>query len=175
MAIKKKVIKMDLSERSINAAIREIEEYKQTLLFKTRELLDELGRIGLKVINGSMTNVIGTSNPNHFAYVKVNASGNNMRATIILQGRDIMFIEYGAGIHYNGAVGTSPNPNGQKFGYTIGSYGKGRGAEDSWTYYDEEKGGFRRSHGTKAAMPMYNAETEIRKQVDAIAKKVFGG
>lgn len=39
----------------------------------------------------------------------------------------MLFIEFGAGIHYNGSAGSSPHPKGNEFGYTIGSYGKGLG------------------------------------------------
>lgn len=174
MARRKKTIKVELSERSINAAIKELEEYKNSLMAKTRELIDELGRIGLKAIVTSMANAEGDSDTNIETQVEIKPVGNRIRATLYARGKHIMFLEYGAGIHYNGSVGQSPNPNGNKLGYTIGSYGKGHGAEDSWVYYSEEKGGFRTSQGTKAVMPMYNASTDIREQFVSVAKKVFG-
>ena len=165
---------MNLSVSSVNNAIRQIEEYKQALVIKTEKLLDELGKVGIRTIDEKISNIVGDSNPDHYAYVKINSFGTYSRATIILQGQDILFIEFGAGIHYNGSVGSSPNPKGQEMGYTIGSYGKGHGAEDSWGYFNEEHGRFETSHGTKAAMPMYNADVEIRKALKSVAKKVFG-
>ena len=170
---KKKKIKMNLSVNSIENAIKEIEKYKQSLSVKTEQLIKELGKIGIERIESSMTNIEGDSSPEHTASVNVTSSGNRVRATIILQGEDIAFIEFGAGVHYNGAVGSGYG-FGKKLGYTIGSYGKGQGANDSWVYFDEEQGHFRWSQGTKAAMPMYNASVDIREQLIGVARKVFG-
>lgn len=172
---KKKTIKLQLSEQSVNAAVKELEEYKNSLVTKTRELVEELGRIGIETITNSLAQAEGDSDTNIERLVEIKAVGNRIRATLYARGRHIMFLEYGAGIHYNGAAGQSPNPNGQKFGYVIGSYGKGHGTEDSWVYYNEETGGFRTSQGTKAVMPMYNADDKIRKEFRSVAKKVFGG
>lgn len=172
---KKKTIKMNLSVSSVENAIKQIEEYKQSLIIKTRQIIEELGKIGIQTIDQRMANVQGDSNPNHYAFVKVNSFGAFSRATIILQGQDIAFIEFGSGIHYNGAAGSSPHQKGQQMGYTIGSYGKGQGKNDSWVYFNEEHGRYETSYGTKAAMPMYNAEVEIMKGVKSVAKKVFGG
>ena len=172
---KKKKIQIDLSVASIESAIRQLDGYKKELLNKTDQLLYELGKEGIKVIDNSLTTVVGDSDPNHYAFAKVNAFGNHVILTLVVQGQDIAFLEFGAGIHYNGAVGQSPNPKGDKLGYTIGSYGLGQGANDSWVYYDEEQGRFRMSHGTKASMPMYNAEVEILAKLKSVAKRVFGG
>lgn len=171
----KKKIKMNLSVSSVENAIKQIEEYKRSLVLKTSQLLDELGKIGIRTIDQKMSSIQGDSDPNHYAFVKMNSYGSFTRATIILQGRDVLFIEFGSGVHYNGATGSSPHPKGQQMGYTIGSYGKGQGANDSWVYFNEEHGRFETSQGTKAAMPMYNAEVEIRKAIKSVAKKVFGG
>lgn len=165
---------MNLSQSSINQVIKEIEVYKNSLATKTDQFLQELAKVGIREIEDSMSKVVGDSNPNHYAFVKINSFGNYSKATLVLQGRDVAFIEFGAGIHYNTAVGTSPNPLGQKMGFTIGSYGKGLGANDSWVYYSEEYGRFLKSLGTKAAMPMYNAEVEMRNKFLSVAKKVFG-
>lgn len=170
---KKKKIKMNLSVASVENAIKEIDKYKQSLPYKAEQLMYELGKIGIKQIESSMARITGDSDPNHYAYVKLNSFGSYARATIILEGKDIAFIEFGAGITYNGAVG-SGNGFGEKLGYTIGSYGKGQGANESWTYFDEEQGRFRKSKGTKAAMPMYNAHKEINAELIKVAKKVFG-
>lgn len=83
-----------------------------------------------------------------------------------------MFIEFGAGIHYNGAAGSSPHPKGEEFGYTIGSYGQGKGKNESWVYY-ADSGEWVRSYGTEATMPMYKASVEIIQNIRKIAKEVF--
>ena len=90
-----------------------------------------------------------------------------------MESTDILFLEFGAGIHYNGPAGSSPHPKGTEFGYTIGSYGEGHGKQDSWVY-QAPTGEWVRSHGTEATMPVYNASLEIIRQIETIAREVFG-
>ena len=96
----------------------------------------------------------------------------SLLATLIVSGKDLLFIEFGAGVHYNGAVGSSPHPLGASKGYTIGSYGKGNGSKDAWYYYSDT-GEVVKSHGTQATMPVYKAGVEMRQQMLKIAKEVF--
>lgn len=168
-----KSISIELSEKSIEKAIAEIEAYKNSYAYKMAEFLERLADAGIAVIDQNM-NTEGDSSPEHYAYVRINSFGSYSEATIVLQGQDVGFIEFGAGIHYNGASGTSPHPKGQEMQLTIGSYGKGNGAKDFWWYIDET-GAPRYSQGTKASMPMYKAGVEIRERVFQIAKEVFGG
>jgi len=169
-----KKISIDLSVSSIEEAIREIEEYKNSLVYKTAKFVERLADIGIPVIDANMYTE-GDSNPEHNVYVRMRSFGAYSEAVLVLQGKDILFIEFGAGVHYNGAVGMSPHPKGQDMEYTIGSYGQGKGANDSWVYFSEDEGRFKTSHGTKASMPMYKAGVEIRRQVLQIAREVFGG
>ena len=164
---------MRLSQDSISKAIAEIEDYKRILLNNTRCFVERLVEEGFRVVDANMVTA-GDSSPEHMNIVKISADGSCVRATLTVKGHDLLFIEFGAGIHYNGAVGTSPNPFGEKMGYTIGSYGKGKGANDYWRYLDES-GRWKTSHGTQASMPMYKADMEIRSKFLSIAKEVFGG
>lgn len=169
----KRNITIELSQKSIQDAIKQIEAYKNTLNVKVREFVRRLAEAGIPVIEQNM-NTEGDSSTEHNVYVDLNSFGSYSRATLVLQGRDILFIEFGAGVHYNGAVGSSAYEKGAELGYTIGSYGKGHGAEDYWWYVDDS-GAPRMSHGTKASMPMYKADMEIIKRFKAIAVEVFGG
>lgn len=169
----KKTIKLKLSTDSINEAIKQVLEYKEWLHFKQSILTQKLAEIGLQVIENNKYSQ-GDSNFNDLkSYVWIDGGGTQSTATLVLSGKDVAFIEFGAGIHYNGAVGTSPSEHGQKLGYTIGSYGLGKGANDSWVYFDEETGRFKTSHGTQAALPMTKADEEIRSRFIAVAKEVF--
>lgn len=168
-----KTISIELSEESIEQAIREIEAYKKSLAYKTAQFIERLTNAGIAVIEQNMYTE-GDSSTEHNTYVRINSFGEYSEATVVLQGRDIAFIEFGAGVHYNGEVGSSPHPKGQELKLTIGSYGKGHGAEDFWWYVDES-GAPQYSQGTRASMPMYKAGVEMRNRVIGIAKEVFGG
>lgn len=169
-----KVIKMTLSTDSIQKAIDEVLKYKEEMNLKTMELVSRLADIGLEVIDANKYSS-GDSDFNDIrSYVWLDSDGSTKsRATLVLNGKDIAFIEFGAGVHFNGSAGGSPNPFGVQLGYTIGSYGQGQGANDYWVYYDESLGRFKTSHGTEAAQPLAKADEEIRNKFISEARKVF--
>ena len=165
-------IKLRLSTSSIEAAIRELNEIKEEIRFKNSIFVQKLAERGLAVIEAHKYSR-GDSDFNDLqTYVWMENYGNKSKAVLVLAGKDVAFIEFGAGVHYNGTGGL--NPEASKFGFTIGSYGQGHGLEDKWVYYDEEASCFKTSHGTEAAMPMYLAKTDIERSFIAVASEVFG-
>ena len=167
-----KTIKMNLSAGSIQNAVKELQKYKQSLISKNDLFVQRLAEVGIPVINANIAAAQGDSDKNHNTYIKLNSFGSYSRAVLVVEGADLLMIEFGAGIHYNTPAGTSPHPKGQELGYTIGSYGKGHGAEDYW-YYQAESGETVRSYGTESTMPVYKASVEIRQKIRQIAKEVF--
>ena len=169
-----KIIKMRLSTKSIDKAIKEIKAYKDEVRLKTVQLVRALASIGLTVVDSNKFAEGDTDASNTNAYVEVEERGTTAIAHLYLagMGEDVAFIEFGAGVYYNGSAGSSPNPFGQKLGLTIGSYGKGHGKENSWYYRDANKI-FRVSFGTKAAMPLAKADEAIRDQFFDVARAIF--
>lgn len=167
-----------LSIDGINRLIDDLEAYKKRLLVKAEQLLKELSKRGIKTAKERIQGVTGDSDKN----VKVEVTdisyvGNSVVFTISASGEDILFIEFGAGIYYNGGKGMvdhSPHPKGEEMGCVIGGYPKGRkgrslGRFDSWTTPEGKI-----SFGTKAAMPMLGASETIYASVDDACRKVFG-
>lgn len=169
----KETISFSLSPDSIQKAIRQVEEYKESFLSKNELFVQRLAEIGIPVINERMSAAQGDSDPAHSTYIKVNSSGGISEAVLTVEGKDLLFIEFGAGRFFNGEPGTSPHPKGEEFGYTIGSYGKGHGADDYW-FYRSDTGEIIISFGTEATMPVYSAGVEIRQRIREIAREVFG-
>lgn len=168
-----KKLDLELSIHSMQEAINYIEQYKRYMILKTARFVEELASVGIPVIDANM-NTEGDSDPEHYAFVKVHSYGDYSEAILTVQGRDLLFIEFGAGVHYNGAAGSSDHPKGTEWGYTIGSYGHGHGAEDFW-WYQDDSGDSKKSYGTKASMPVLQADKEIMSKVREVARKVFGG
>ena len=81
-------------------------------------------------------------------------------------------MEFGAGVYYNGAVGSSPNPLGTELGFTIGSYGLGNGRKEVWGYTGED-GQIHLTHGAPASMPLYKAVQSVSRDIVRIAREVF--
>ena len=178
----KKILKSDLSISGIKALQKELEKYKDSLTFKCRLLAEKLAESGIPVINENMAKAAFTvdekgiqsgADPQHYTHVKLNSFGDYARADLIVEGKELLFIEFGAGVYYNGAAGTSPHPKGEEFGYVIGSYGKGHGVQKVWGYY-ADSGELILTHGVEATMPVYKASLEIAQNVVKIAKQVFG-
>ena len=103
--------------------------------------------------------------------VDVTFSDDGTVTTVLATGKDVIFIEFGAGVYFNGSVGSSPHPKGYEFGFTIGSYGKGRGGRETWAYYNDGK--VQWTHGTKATMPVFKACEIIKLELPKIIKEVL--
>lgn len=169
-----KIINIDLlNNRSLDKAIQQLREYQNSLNDKCTEFVRRLSEVGIPVIDENIASAQGDSDKGHNTYIKINSFGSYSQAELICEGKNLLFIEFGAGVHYNGAAGSSPHPKGEELGYTIGSYGKGQGKNDFWFYY-ADSGEAVMSHGTQATMPVYKAGLEIKRQILKIAREVFG-
>ena len=175
-------ITIGLSPQSIDIAIKEVRKYKEYLRKKTDELVKALAESGIPVIDENMgaanytydeNGVRSGSDTSHYSYVKMESFGDVSRAKLIVEGKELLFIEFGAGVYYNGPAGTSPHPKGQEFGFLIGSYGAGYGQRKVWGYYDDD-GQLVLTHGVEATMPVLKASQEIIENYVSVARKVFG-
>lgn len=167
-------IHFKLSVDSVKEARQQLTEAKQWLIDKNVEFVKKLAEIGIPVIERKIGESQGDSSPEHYTHVEINSFQTYAKAELIVEGRDILYIEFGSGIHYNGAAGSSPHPLGVEKGYTIGSYGKGLGKNDYW-FYRDGTGALHKSYGTQATMPVYSAYLEIKDRVLQVAKEVFNG
>ena len=163
-----------LSAKSLKDASKQVDKYANELANKNRIFMQELLNAGIAVIYDNLNGAGDSDAPTlDYPQVHVDYGGGNMTATLRLKGEDVMFVEFGAGVYYNGNPGNSPHPMGAELGWTIGSYGYHNGLKEYWHYRNDE-GKWRTSHGTEAMMPMYKADVEIRQKFASIAKKVFG-
>ena len=105
------------------------------------------------------------------AQVDVSIDQRDNITLVIARGEDAVWVEFGAGVHYNGSAGTSPHPKGSELGFTIGGYGNGMGKKDVWGFYEDGK--LRLTHGAPATMPMYNAVKTVCDEIAEIAREVF--
>lgn len=173
----KRVVRFTLDAKSINKAIKEIEEYKQEVLRKTNELRKRVAeRIAEDASSGFASAIIDdllqNSGGARSANVSVEVSDSGNTTLVIANGQDAIWCEFGAGVYHNGAVGSSPHPKGAELGFTIGSYGKGLGSKTVWGFYED--GELKLTHGAPASMPMYTACQKVCEDIADIAREVFG-
>lgn len=170
----KKIIRFGLSARDIDRAMRELEQYKQDIIRKTdllrervAERLAELSRDGFA---GAVVDDL-LKGGQRTAQVDVSIDQRDNITLVIARGEDAVWVEFGAGVHYNGSAGTSPHPKGSELGFTIGGYGNGMGKKDVWGFYEDGK--LRLTHGAPATMPMYNTVKTVCDEIAEIAREVF--
>lgn len=173
----RRVISLDLSEKGIAKAIKEIEDFEREFTSKVNEYRKRLGEeIASEAQTGfnssTVDDIIKGGSP-HTAQVTVSVTDNGETTVIIADGDDAVWCEFGAGVFYNGSVGSSPNPYGSDVGLTIGSYGQGKGSQTAWGFYDEDKN-LIITRGTVATMPMYKAVQAVSAKAISIAREVFG-
>lgn len=179
---KRQPLKANLSVSSLNALKKQLLDYKAELNRKCDRFVRELAEAGIPVIESNVAEAGFTydekgiqsgSDTEHNTYVKVDSLTGMSRATLVLEGKKILFIEFGAGIFYNGSESSSPHPKGPENNFLIGTYGMGHGSQQVWDYYADSDE-LVLTHGTKATMPMYKASLKIKEEVVRIARDVFG-
>ena len=170
----KKKISCLLSEESIDKAVKELNVYQKDIANKTdlfrEKVAERIAEIASRGFNNSIVDDSLNGNSRK-AEVDVSISDNGSITTVIANGEDAVWVEFGAGVYHNGSAGSSPHPSGSELGFTIGSYGKGRGKQKVWVYFED--GELKLTHGTPATMPMYMAMQDTLKEIVSIAKEVF--
>lgn len=162
-----RVIEVDLL--NIDKAIAEVEAYKREIKDKcetAKKLIAQ--KLEHRVRAGFAQAVV---DDNRVPEVGVYVNDNGDILTVVAEGQDAVFVEFGAGVHYNTSPGTSPHPKGAELGFTIGSYGLGYGSLDSWQY--RRDGEIIATHGTPASMPMFRAFESVLNDIPNILKEVF--
>jgi hypothetical protein len=162
-----KVIRVSLSPKSIDRAIKELKAYRDSLESRKQRLLDELANIG--VHEASVRFITAMYDGTNDTDVTLEPIENGYR--IKAEGTAVFFIEFGAGVYHNPS---EPYPKPRPEGIVgIGEYGKGMGKRQAWGFHDES-GELVITHGNPAAMPMWYASEEMRNSILKIARRVFG-
>lgn len=140
----------------IEITIPNVDEIEKAVERNVPDLLKALEKEGLREANAFYTALYDDHESERD--VLVDSKIEEKSVTIRAEGGSVLFMEYGAGIHYNGA---EPHPDRPAEVDRIGEYGKGRGKQDSWYFKDDK--GVHKTHGTPAHKPMYRAKQSIRK------------
>lgn len=176
-------MKIKVSLGKISEAVKQVEDYKKALANKEREFLRRLAEIGVEEAAARFTTAQydGTNDVQVDAPIWVDDNRIAIRAT----GNAVTFIEFGTGYFYN--TEGDDHPAAEKYGFTIGGYGQGRGKGDFW-YYKGDPGtngempkspsmaakGLVFTHGNPQNRCMWEASKKIREEILNIAREVFG-
>lgn len=157
---------MKLGAASIDKGIQELKSYDAWVKQKIAQLTQRLATIGAMeaTIRFSRAYYDGEKD----VAVSVEPIPNGWK--IVASGQAVCFIEFGAGVYFNGS---EPYPDRPADVAKIGEYGQGKGKQNTWGYYDPG-GDLVLTHGTPAAMPMLHASRVMEQEIKRIAREVFG-
>ena len=160
-----KTITIELSDKSVKKAIKEVNRYREWVLQKEEELRSRLAMIGATAASIQFSRAI--YNGSNDVSVRVDDTGSV--AVIYAEGESVCFIEFGSGIKYGYG-----HPDAGEFGYGPGTWSDGPEGKGHW---DDPRGWWygsgQHSYGNPPAMAMYSAVKEITENVTRIAREVF--
>ena len=160
-----KKITIDLTDKSINSAIKEVHAYKQWVEAKEKELRQKLAAVGATVASIQFSRAI--YNGTNDVTVRVDDTGSV--AVIYAEGESVAFIEFGSGAKYGYG-----HPDAGEHGVGPGTYSDGPDGKGHWNnpmgwWYGRGE----HSYGNPPAMAMVSAVQRMTEQLTTIAKGVF--
>lgn len=174
-------INLELSQRSIKDAIRQVEEYEEKLHGRMGDFVQELAEVGIAMayqrMNGSKYDGMVK-----FYYLKDTSDSENTVSGNLI-GENTKTIPYGDA--HVSPIAMSEFGSGwlayvlYDFGLNVGqgTFPGQTHAEDvgGWWYIDPDTGERVHTFGESPTYPMYNAYLEMLQEVDSVAQRVFSG
>ena len=170
-----------LDVRSIDAAIRKLNDYAARIKKLETELpraLCDIGQFKAQAIYDTAPYNVYLDGSSDKADIVVSVEPVEGGYVVKASGEAVCFVEFGAGVFYNGAdayQGTRPEGI-----VGIGEYGSGKGKRKAWgfpgmaTYVDANgKTRGNATHGTPASNALYYASVDMRERIAEEARKIL--
>lgn len=169
---------MQIKITGLDRVMKRIQDYRKSLEERQKQLLAELAKIGVDIASARFSTA-QYDGENDVQVSPVPEWVGDNRLFLTASGKAVTFIEFGTGVHY-----VEQHPNAAALGMVRGTYGQGKGAQDSWGYYGEpgtngrvvretDKGPVVVTHGNPPARAMYDAAKEMRSKIVDIAREVY--
>ena len=174
------MIGLDVSIKGLSSAIRRVDTLIKKLNRLEKELPEALARYGeiqaqakydtaaynimLFDAQGNLDG--GGGHPN----IHVHAERENDGWAVYADGVEVCFVEFGAGVYYNGDGGNylGTRPPGV---VGIGEYGKGHGKNPQWGLPAEAGGGVTR--GTPASNALYFTAQDMKEKIEEEVRRIL--
>ncbi len=167
---------MNIEVIGFDSLVLKFNSYSSLIPSNIKTFLERLSQLGLDVakIEYSKAQYDGENDVTVSARME-----ENNKAVVSANGQAVLFIEFGTGVTYS-----EENPKAAELGMVRGSYGQGKGLNDSWTYYGvkgtngilvrkSDKGTVIKTQGNPPANAMYKASKEMLNEISNVAKEVF--
>lgn len=153
-------------KKSINQAIKQLQQYKKEFLAKEEEFVRRLKELGVTVAERgfALADYDGVND------VLIAETQGGARAAVIAYGETVGFIEFGTGIKFR----EWDNSDAEYTPPAHGTYGKGRGKNPHGWYFKQSDGGAaRHTYGNPPAEAMLAARDAMVEKVVEIAREVW--
>jgi len=150
---------------SIDAAIKQVQEYKKDFLAKEKIFVKRLAEIGVSVASTGFA--VADYDGENDVTVRLEWIGN--KAVVIAEGYTVGFIEFGTGIK-------NPEWDNSGMDYTPprhGTYGKKHGARPHGWYFKPGEGAVQHTLGNQPAEAMRTARDVMIERITRIAREVW--
>lgn len=164
-------MKMQLKTTGVDKVIKRLDSYKRQIPSKMNLLMERLATIGAYRARADFSAAMYAGEND--VEITVNPIANGYE--VVASGKSVLFIEFGTGVI------NPEHPKSGEFGFSHGTYGKGKGADpNGWVYVGEQgnagqtiREGVYRTRGNPPAKAMYNSSEEVRRRIQEIAREVF--
>lgn len=162
-------IDLILSEKGIDDAIRQLQEYAEKVKKAPERIVSSLVADGQTVASERLASIVDPDG-NIDARVSGNVNGN--RGNVTLSGSQAAFLEFGTG-----PVGAAkPHPVSGKFGWKYASGPRIRAFKNGrigWRYFDRSKHHYRITSGIAPQNILLNAAAQMRMNIVQRAKEAL--
>lgn len=161
-----KIVINPFDKKSIDNAIKQLEQYKKDFLAKEEIFVKRLAEIGVSVASSGFA----TADYDGVNDVQVTMTQSGTSAVVKAFGETVGFIEFGTGVKFpewdNSGVDYTPPKH--------GTYGKGRGKNPNGWYFTQGEGArARHTYGNPPAEAMRTARDVMIEKVMQIAREVW--
>lgn len=161
-----KIVIDPFDKKSIDAAIKKVQQYEKDFRAKEIEFVRRLKEIGVSVAETgfALADYDGVND------VLIAESQNGTRAVVIAYGETVGFIEFGTGVKFQEYDSSTTEYTPPKHG----TYGKGKGKNPhGWFYKQGDGAAARHTYGNPPAEAMLAARDEMIQRVTQIAREVW--
>lgn len=174
--MERKVIKMELSQKSIQNAIKELRSYQNSLEYKCRLLAEKLSEKGVPIAQSYIASLdaIFTYELNSSIHSEKVADVEGGGIWAVVAGTDhALFVEFGTGIVGQESPYPGELPDGVTWEYASGKTIR-QLADGRYGWFYNRDGQWYFTEGMPSRPFMYYTAIELRKIILETAKEVFG-
>ena len=161
-----KIVIDPFDKKSIDAAVKMVQQYEKDFEAKEQEFVRRLAEIGVRVAQTGFA----TADYDGVNDVVVSLEKTTEGYSVVAAGETVGFIEFGTGVKYP----EWDNPGVEYTPPAHGTYGKGKGKNPwGWWFNPHEGGMGMHTYGNPPAEAMLTARNEMIERVTQIAREVW--